>query len=438
MSRFRTRSEASARSMMISASGWGSQLFANAYPLGDPFGYLSCNRSSSRIQDDLTPHGAPRRVNVCEHFKNQATFVRGTQKFLGLYTNRVHLNQTSEAIDLPVLWTPSTLGLPDPDWSRYVNDLAGQLDGSIQDGTLLGVSIAESAKTVKMMLNPFGLMRKDWRKVISSLWKDKRYPSAHELTKGSANLWLEHRYGWNALYQDLKSFATTTAKVWTPSVVSKLSSLTERYSAGEQLNARLDVDYPVYGESLWNSDWNGSYPYGGPWGLWCRILPTGSVTYRVSCRQQYRQLNWLQKSFKMLHAYGLTAPDILSTLWEMTPYSFVVDWFINMKGLDTYMSSLRLGAADITNISYSKKFACEYHSEVKLKPPSWCDWSIWNPAYECVGARFCRSESPGSYVHYSRFAGLPPATSTSIFTNHGLSVTQTISGVALILQRFLR
>lgn len=418
------------------------------FTLGDPTGGVNGYRSCSSLQDTVTPKGHRRAINACVHLTNHGASDFSEQKFQSLYSWAPDPFQRTTPLRCSIQWWPGYLALPEPDLGEYLHNLVGQLNGAIQNGSLLGVTLLEVVKTAQMMSNPFSLLSNSFASLIASkrfrrsyLRRLKGTKSLAHFARRAADYHLEFKYGWQALMYDIRSFCKTTADVFTPAHQELKDSLSQRYSAGSRLTVDLpEYVYPGgYTEHQWESDWYGSYPYGGPFN-WVRVKPgKAEVTYRIGCRQMYRQLNTLDKFYRIFHAYGLTADDLFTTLWEAMPYSFVVDWFVNLRGLTSTFDLSRLSVLGATDLVFSSKLKIDYMIEWKLPPPSWVYGAIWNPAYQCVGNTCSRSATAGVYTSYQRSAGFSNLEDIrAVCFSQGLSTAQTVSGIALILQKLFR
>lgn len=122
----------------------------------------------------------------------------------------------------------------------------------------------------------------------------------------ASKLWLEFRYGWTPLVYDIvDSLKAINAQVFrsdsTPKVFYKV------YGLKEAQGQTVSVPRPNYG--------------GGTW--------TGTITYThkvlIKAFAKYRVVNE-SGVVNRLNDFG--AFDIPKALWEVVPFSFVVDWFV--------------------------------------------------------------------------------------------------------------
>jgi hypothetical protein len=326
--------------------------------------------------------------------------------------------------------------LPSGDWASLINSLADQLDGRINNGSLIMVTLAEAKKTYQMIRNPFSLLKTDWRK------RAEKHTAA-SLSKRGANVWLEHRYGWLSLYNDLKSCSKTLADCFGPQADQALSSWWGRYSSKQELvvPAALEYQYP---SSLpyWNLKYNNMWGFTPAF----RIYRDASiVTYTLGCRARMDATERWSKSRRFLNAWGLDSQSILATMWELVPFSFVVDWFVDTKGIWTTPNLARLQSHTIKQLGFSKKYECSYGAEICWgeNPLSYYYYPFYNRwTGDSAGAKSGQiwpCTSKGQYSLYERNVGTPAVSAFySPFLAKGLSLTQAISGISLIVQKILK
>jgi len=130
------------------------------------------------------------------------------------------------------------------------------------------------------------------------------------------------------------------------------------------------------------------------------------------------------------------------TLWEVLPFSFVVDWFINFNNVWRIPAEQRLQAIDVKNLGYSTKKTYVFEPELQLIQFGW-PYDQWPPS-EYVGqnmSNLITNIKPPSYksgfgktTTYQRSVGLPPTTE-NVFTSQGLSVLHGADALSLVSQR---
>jgi hypothetical protein len=281
-------------------------------------------------------------------------------------------------------------------------------------------------------------MRTDWRKVVKDL-------SPHALAKKSANVWLEAQYGWNALFVDIKSFAKTWSKNMLPTARNLMQRAVQRYSAQSVTDVgSLATVYPDGDTSAsWDSYVTNAFGHMNSRGGMMRIFPRShTVTLRVGCQQVERPLSQLEQIYRKLDAFGMSASNVLETIWELCPYSFVVDWFLDLQKIKSSAALNRLHQADVRNLVRSYKRTYTYDGEIVIgaNPYSWIPGTIYYNKWPTgmYGDVILPCQG-GSYIEYNRYADDAFVdTSRSLFLQNGLSTTRGISALSLIVQRLLK
>jgi len=406
--------------------------------------------SSETMVDNASPFKGGRPFNPCTHTKLRAgrieagslgiaetTVQTGNQKYL-CWVDNTDKPLFLAPSDTDVLSTKSAQGVAAIDWRPLIISLANLVKGLIESKSLLGVTLKELPETIRMVRNPFGLLKKDWRKLAGSL-------SARDLARGGANLWLEGQYGWKSAYTDLHNFSVTAGKY--AGQVQRWSGTTLR-RFGKSSQVALSSPPPTTPDTDWTNlkaqlDRGDSISQSIPMARVVFDPPT--VRASVSCYASdvlSRQISGLNK---LLFAYGLTGESILSTIWEMIPYSFVVDWFVNVKdviSLPNFVDSVRtLSSGNISRLGYSTKVDCGFTGEILNR---FCVPHYWYSLPNDVRAILQKSppnnngvKSHGEFSVYQRSAGMPPS-GFDLWSYHGLSVTQSANGIAMLVQKILR
>lgn len=146
----------------------------------------------------------------------------------------------------------------------------------------------------------------------------KLYDQRHGFLKNLASGHLNYNFGWKPFVRDLKE------------IISRAVDWQTRL--GDFLKRENTPQVRHYGESLgWNSTFSQTYS-SAPQG--CRKTITLNLQ-KYSATMKYRysipQMSGLEQQVRgFLDAFGLARPA--STLWELIPFSFVVDWFVNVGG----------------------------------------------------------------------------------------------------------
>lgn len=206
-------------------------------------------------------------------------------------------------------------GVTDPlasgTWKQQLKDLAlTQAYANVDPNVILGGELlATLDQSVGMLRRPF----KGMSRLLGQMHKHKNRhlgKTAASEAKAIANAWLEYRYGWQPLLRD----------------VSKIQDMAEHVRQNmtkRRLVARAHVEMPLTKTA--------SFSHGG--GIpqvdsavgtvrSDRLLSADAgVIYDVSVRTVAQAME---------AAGGLRVYNGAATAWELVPWSFVADWFVNI------------------------------------------------------------------------------------------------------------
>jgi hypothetical protein len=196
-------------------------------------------------------------------------------------------------------WNSMTYGVPYP--KPFVMDLgllheaqtasfAGVLKPTVQGL----VSLAELGKTLKMIASPMKGLR-DYIKRTSKKGTSKRltFRETAELS------WLEYRYGWRPFIGEISSVMKALKKQLSPRMTSRATRVSESFDDYSSINAT-----PYIQNTYDNHE-------------------TLSIEVRTGILYEH-DLQLAQ------YVWGDTLSDVPATAWELVPFSFVADWFVNV------------------------------------------------------------------------------------------------------------
>ena len=157
---------------------------------------------------------------------------------------------------------------------------------------------------------------RDYKKVVS------------DSTKVASDTWLAWQYGIRPLISDLKGAVSEYYKVRAASPVIRafhLKASNDERMGGFQSGPATDADHPAY---VYQTQY--------------------TQTGRISCYAEFQDSaqSWDQSAQRL----GLTDPALLA--WELIPYSFVIDWFVNvgdfLQASGTFIGLKRVGIHLVT------------------------------------------------------------------------------------------
>lgn len=200
----------------------------------------------------------------------------------------------------------------------------------------LSVATAEGHKTVDMVVSNLGKIGKSlyhlrhgrFDEAARQLSTTPKKTTTKLKTTDVSGRWLELQYGWKPLVSDVYESAQAFQHLTAPPRTSSI---------------RTSVNLP---EKV--IDTKTVYNVGLP-----SMYGSGLVSKAVSSR---RYIITLQEELSVARSLGLLDP--LTVAWELTPYSFVIDWFLP---IGSYLEQLSV----IPNIKgtwiYNTRFVCRDH-----------------------------------------------------------------------------
>lgn len=203
-----------------------------------------------------------------------------------------------------------------PTWDRtsMYNRALEKLNFKVRGNLDLGVALAESGSTYRMLKGVADLVRYAEDYVRRPKWKD------------GANLYLQWKYGWKPLCQDIFGAAD--------------EAIRQVFNELERVEARVSEPLPSSQNGVW-SGVNG--------------IPNVPFVRRTIGKQSCTFCLDLNISTQAFRLDRWTSLNPVSLAWELIPYSFVVDWVYDVG---SYLRSLE------TALLYGTAFRAGYVSEL--------------------------------------------------------------------------
>jgi hypothetical protein len=379
----------------------------------------------SVIQDWVTGPGERRGFNTVQHWRSEAAWEK--RKL------RVSWAAPYPSMDLEyriAALANVSYATPDVPWGSLVSELGSLVRNDLQSNAYLPVTLMEMAKTFQMIRNPFGILKTNWRDLVGLK------PLKH-LVKGSS-IWLEGRYGWKPLVSDIGNFCDAYVTFARESNRVGLDQDNLRYSTSSTFTVPSTPNY--WGEDgptwlAYQADLVDRFGRGNTNNGWMRVAFDPMVVRAVvGCRKwliAQRVKSRMEKAMTLLHC---RPQDLFAVIWELLPYSFVFDWFVDLQGIMGLASAKELLVSSVTSqLGYSLKWSQQY--SVGYIPDNFF-WKYRSP-YSYRDPIACSSSSDssskGSRSSYVRLPGLP-ATSIDDFCSTDLSFTNRLDAAGLIFQ----
>lgn len=183
------------------------------------------------------------------------------------------------------------------------SNLSGQIQtrclGNIVPADVEGlVFLAEWKKTIALVKNPLAGIRK----FLKDVRRSRRYKrsSAPSLGKYLADEWLRYRYGLTPLVMDFEGALQASIA---PRFGMRVTARSSGTTSGDYTKTTSNVASPYFYTVTTE----------------CEGTVEGSVRAGVL----------YEHTFNVNNSYGLGLENIPSAIWEVIPYSFIVDWFVN-------------------------------------------------------------------------------------------------------------
>jgi hypothetical protein len=274
----------------------------------------------------------------------------------------------------------------------------------------------------KAIWNRIGNPREGWSNIISELvgFKKSDEPMA-KLAKGH----LQYSFAWAPLYRDVASLCSAVMgfKARYTEIVKRANVPQQSYYGTDVLEADLATTNVGSGR-VFPTNWYGGATFEWYWNV--NKVHTDRIRYHATMRYRYPLPEVLNSSwgklFALMDSLGVNAN--LAIIWNAIPFSFVVDWLVNIGRL---LDSLR-----VENVTFQTEILDFCHSvktSVNLEASAYV--REFNSKVPLPGTGVFLGRVTAS--RYVREVGLPPLFQT--LTATGLSVREFLLGSSLIRSR---
>lgn len=252
--------------------------------------------------DFHTPNDQAYRKEELHYLVGSAS---GRTGYPGIYSS----NTDREGVMQPMAQPASAINT-----DMVYNQALSRLHDKMRSTIDLSVSIAQRGQVASMLASTAKLVtyvRRSPIRALRSAFKDFRTG-----VRGAGSKWLEFQYGWKPLAQDIYNTANQ--------IIEGRDSLTKvKVRASEEMKRKL------------------KYPDGNLI-LWVDALESHRVELSIEFKPLDGELQYLS---------NFTSLNPASIIWELTPWSFVVDWFVDIGG---YMRAME------TSLLLSNSFKSGY------------------------------------------------------------------------------
>lgn len=382
--------------------------------------------SSSDITDDptVTPSYT---AKYCQHIRRSMNVLDCNWNV----TDYNHENGGNVRIITTVRPPLAKTAFQPADWDAMCLALEDAVNRRLKARGLIAVSLMELRKTVKMIRNPFSLLQ-------PKTWKAMTMPARH-YHKILPNFWLEYQYGWRPLLQDITTFSEVLGGYMGLPSTNVLKEDPET-SFSIKGSSRSYSRAPTVSDSTFRGRMSSQnvtkHPEGGYWRYVfedCRTVPYLSALCDEPVRVGHKRVT------DLLNQLGVSPRDLADVLWEIVPFSFVADWFINSNKVLHYFDYQRARSfmsANCRNLCYTQKNVEMGHAEF-IPTLNYSQIGGYNGGTAYFAGSNVQFRSGQMFSSkYTRNIGLPPG--TSLIKGRWLTATQSTSALSLILQQVNR
>jgi hypothetical protein len=352
----------------------------------------------------IPQHIAMKQYSQFVAWPNEDAFTNTTTSYYyGMVVDGASAMISGKAFFSGQTYPPSIASYPAIDWTSLVSQVGDRLSGTMDAKSNILVTIGEGIKTLAMFKSPF--------KALTSLTTHGS-KTIKDLVHAGASSQLEYIYGWRSLYNDIVALITLHHRVKTH--INNLRAMT----GVEQRMSTRQVD----GSGAW--PWR-QRSYQG-----CKIEFRISRIERVAVFSAHYVLDEAVNHITAFEHYmdALGVKNVAEAVWDLVPYSFVVDWFINFNKILRRDPTVQV-REKLTHVGYSVKTS--YYGEFKSSFSGNNFWNGVNPSGDTSPAEGAERLI---YQSYTRTRGFPPSTLTAGWFG-SLSQQELANGAALILQR---
>lgn len=303
--------------------------------------------------------------------------------------------------ELAVMPIPGGEFLPAIPWNEMIATAGDEISGGMAASTSMLTNFVQLSQTVRMFKNPLSVLSLDWRKMA-------RRKSASALLKAGSNVWLEKRYGWDNFFRDVADCCDALTEV--RDHIAFLNRTKGTYASIGQRH--LDV-VPI-SSSLATIQI-------GP----LRLEPQLTTIRQSACfSMDYKRAEQACAiSAWALYLQRIGMGSMLECMWDVLPYSFVVDWFINVSQLLKHTPNY-WNPWSMRNVGYSVKVSVD--CQVKMTMTSSNSFRSYDQV-RMIGPQCV-------FVKYDRANGFPVSTDTLGFFS-GMTLTHLADAGSLLAQR---
>lgn len=245
-----------------------------------------------------------------------------------------------------------------------------------------GVFLGELGQTLRMIKNPAQGLRKlaDVTREAAQQIRRGRFPTSireRKITEALADLWLEAQFGWRPLMNDIKD-GSEALNQFAARRDNGTRRITGRGTAAEEATQDISSQHS-FGVLRYMT-------HG-------RVVGNCSIIYRGAIRVEAK--NPLQMDPALI---GFDLRSFVPTVWELIPYSFLIDYFSNIGDVITGWSNLGLRLAWSNKTVRTWYERTSWSSDFTPRDPSVTSVTFAPAKFVCSKVRTFRSVYSGTFV----------------------------------------
>lgn len=200
-----------------------------------------------------------------------------------------------------------------------------------------GVFLGEISKTLSLIRNPAQIFQRGLHSYLAEIRGYAYRGGKRAALKKASKLWLEYQFGWKQLYNDTLDGAKALSRLTKEPFIKKIGPV--QGSGGQNVVVS-----------------NGSWIQSSPFNYKVSDVETSEVTVQLVGAVRVNN-----SGLGAARQFGLWPSEFAPTLWELIPYSFVVDYFTNVGDM---INAAAANTASIAWNSATRKSLCRTETRI--------------------------------------------------------------------------
>lgn len=239
---------------------------------------------------------------------------------------------------------------------RRLQEVRQQMQGGIFSGEL--------RETFRMLLRPASTLRAQLPKYLDSLakrrasgmrkstarsklWREREdRKRAEQLKRIAGDTWLEFSFGWKPLVSDIDDAVKAIGRINENKFVQKLSA--------KGSNKKTNYDSGT-----------NEYPIADQFVTWIKVSQNITTDYDCQIRGAIGVSTTTSKATANRELFGFSWEQFVPTLWELLPWSFLVDYFTNIGDI---INAAAVNTADLRWTSRTQRAQTNAKASATISP----------------------------------------------------------------------